>query len=161
MAREADTALDRLGRIARMHPFSQLGCRRDYRSADPHSLINLADEVERRIDSGRVPDAEPYRRLADWVRAPRAAGMVIGAEIDWSFYGATFDTVLFEMWCMQARRELAAVLGSRGWESRPTKRLRRTRIRVAPRRLKWVSTSRGVTRKSTSTEASSGSTRME
>ena len=39
--------------------------------------------------------------------------MVIGAEIDWSFYGASFDTVLFELWCMQAFAEnLTAALGA-------------------------------------------------
>jgi hypothetical protein len=112
-ARAAETTLERLSRISRMRPFSQLQHHRDRRSTDVDSLISLADEVEKRIDSGRVPDPEPYKRLADWVRAPREAGMVTGADIDWSIYGASFDTVLFELWCIQTLAEkLAVVLGT-------------------------------------------------
>jgi hypothetical protein len=96
-----------------MHPFSILQHQRNRRRSDSRSLISLADEVERRIDSGRVADAEPYNRLVNWVRMPREAAMVTGQDIDWSFYGSTFDTVLFELWCMQTLSErLTAAFGT-------------------------------------------------
>jgi hypothetical protein len=141
-AQAAEAALERLSRISRMHPFSQLQHHRDRRRIDVDFLISLADEVERRIDSGRVPNPEPYERLADWVRAPREAGMVAGSDIDWSFYGASFDTVLFELWCMQTFAEkLTSALGKP--DQVPDLR-RSSASKAYTWRLKLASTSRSL-----------------
>ena len=111
-AQDAENVLERLGRIARMPPFSPLQHLRNRRNGDPQALLELAGEVERRIDSGRVANPDSYKKLAGWVRVPREAGMVSGGDIDWSFYGTTFDTVLFEFWCMQTLADsLSLVLG--------------------------------------------------
>jgi hypothetical protein len=61
----------------------------------------LVDRVQQRLDAGHVAQPEPYRELADWIRASLDGAPVAElGERDWSFYDARFDTKLFEIWCL-------------------------------------------------------------
>ena len=61
----------------------------------------LIDRVEQRLDAGHVAHPEPYRELADWIRASLDGAPVAElGERPWSFYDARFDTKLFEIWCL-------------------------------------------------------------
>jgi hypothetical protein len=66
------------------------------------NLDQLLDEVDRRLEAGHVASPVPYQELFDWMTATRQGDPV--AEIgdrEWSFYGAQFDTKLFEIWCLK------------------------------------------------------------
>lgn len=65
------------------------------------SLEALVDRVEQRLEAGHIARPEPYRELAEWIRAAMDGAPV--AELGdrhWSFYDERFDPKLFEIWCL-------------------------------------------------------------
>lgn len=73
-------------------------------------LDDLCDDVERRIAGGHAI-APAYAALLDWMRRCRAGQPAAEpGELEWSFYGAEFDTRLFEIWLLGQLR--SRVLGA-------------------------------------------------
>mgnify|MGYP003381997389 CR=1 FL=1 len=68
----------------------------------------LMGRVGSRLNSGRVTNASAYLRLLDWAMSfnLRDVGLV-PEDLEWVFYDETFDTKLFEIWCL--RRVIAAI----------------------------------------------------
>lgn len=89
-------------------------CRRLARDrVDRGQVGELRAEVERRITAGHVT-SPAYRDLLDWVgRDLSGLPTAEPGEIEWSFYGAEFDTRLFEIWLLgQLRQRLMQALGA-------------------------------------------------
>jgi len=73
-------------------------------------LLRLLDQVDVRIWTGRVLNAEPYARLVEWMRDSLSGKPAATAgQLDWSFYGEEFDPKLFELWCLS---RLATAIGT-------------------------------------------------
>ncbi|MBQ0879341.1 hypothetical protein [Streptomyces sp. RT42] len=63
----------------------------------------LLDDVERRLAAGHVGNREPYQKLADWVRRTLSGKPTLQeGDERWLFYDETFDTTLFELWCLMS-----------------------------------------------------------
>ncbi|PZE68344.1 MULTISPECIES: hypothetical protein [unclassified Curtobacterium] len=80
----------------------------------------LADVVRRRLVAGHVGNSEPYERIVDWVsRGLDGRPAVDPGELDWDFYDNSFDTTLFEIWCLSILKDkMTARLGPVADESR-------------------------------------------
>ncbi|MYW10164.1 hypothetical protein GT034_17665 [Streptomyces sp. SID2563] len=64
---------------------------------------DVLEEVESRLSAGRVGSRETYESLVDWIRRTMSSSPVLRAgEIEWLFYDSSFDTTLFELWCLIA-----------------------------------------------------------
>lgn len=73
-------------------------------------LGGLLDQVDVRITTGRVLNAQPYARLVEWMRDSLSGKPAATAgQLDWSFYGEEFDPKLFELWCLS---RLATAIGT-------------------------------------------------
>lgn len=73
-------------------------------------LGRLLDQVDVRITTGRVLNAQPYARLVDWLRDSLSGKPAATAgQLVWAFYGEEFDPKLFELWCLS---RLATSIGT-------------------------------------------------
>jgi len=61
----------------------------------------LVDRVQQRLEAGHIAQPEPYRELAEWIRASLDGSAVAElGERTWTFYDTRFDTKLFEIWSL-------------------------------------------------------------
>jgi hypothetical protein len=61
----------------------------------------IVERALSRIRSGRVPNATNYEALAHWVDSYNPAEIALDpGTVPWLFYNETFDTRLFELWCL-------------------------------------------------------------
>lgn len=66
----------------------------------------LTDTVRRRLVAGHVGNPEPYEKVVEWVsRGIDGIPAVDTGELEWDFYDSTFDTTLFEIWCLSALKD--------------------------------------------------------
>lgn len=74
----------------------------------------LADTVHRRIRAGHIGTPGPYEELVTWVSAGLNGSPAAQAgDIGWDFYDASFDTTLFEIWCLsEINTRLVSRLGT-------------------------------------------------
>ncbi|MFJ2646100.1 hypothetical protein ACIO1C_05135 [Streptomyces sp. NPDC087420] len=96
----AAVAFRELLELSQQPPF--FDCLSSAQQVGQRSLIqNLLDQVERRLDAGHVSNPEPYRELSSWIALSLQVNpQETGGEINWVFYGKSFDSTLFELWCM-------------------------------------------------------------
>lgn len=90
-------------------------CRRSARERlDRGKIGELCAEVERRIAGGHAI-SPAYRELVEWMqRCLSGQPAAEPGEIEWSFYGAEFDTRLFEIWILgQLRTRLLHAIGAK------------------------------------------------
>lgn len=75
--------------------------------------LTLLDRVRSRLRAGYVPNAEHYEALTGWVETFDAKNIALHeGEVDWLFYDESFDTKLFELWCLyRLVRALTARIG--------------------------------------------------
>jgi len=72
-------------------------------------MQGLLSQVRKRLNAGHVGNPVPYRELVDWMTACLNGKPAVEAgDMDWSFYGKSFDTKLFELWCLS---EIGRALG--------------------------------------------------
>ena len=63
---------------------------------------DLLASVKRRLHRREITNAAPYAELVEWVeRALAGEPVVDSGDLEWEFYGAQFDTRLFELWCLR------------------------------------------------------------
>jgi hypothetical protein len=75
--------------------------------------LAVVDRVRSRLRSGHVPNVERYETLANWVERFDAKNIALDAgELEWLFYDESFDTKLFELWCLH--RLVEALTGRLG-----------------------------------------------
>lgn len=77
------------------------------------ALTALIERVDDRIATGHVAKPDPYKELSEWVRQTLAGEPALRpGDIDAAFYDGTFDTRLFELWCVSRLvHALEALLG--------------------------------------------------
>lgn len=63
--------------------------------------LALLERVRNRLRSGQIANASSYEAVADWVKAFDAQNLALDpGAVEWVFYDETFDTKLFEIWCL-------------------------------------------------------------
>ncbi|KUH94672.1 hypothetical protein AU189_17755 [Mycolicibacterium acapulense] len=63
--------------------------------------LAILDRVQARLRSGHVPNVEWYEALADWVQRFDTKNIALDSgDVEWLFYEQSFDTKLFELWCL-------------------------------------------------------------
>lgn len=80
----------------------------------------LAELVSLRISAGHLANPEPYADVVAWVKRGRDGRPAADVgEIDWDFYDESFDTTLFEIWCLsELKSRISDSLGEPHLESR-------------------------------------------
>lgn len=98
--RRAERTAEALKRMTQHPAFADCTqpAQRMWRAA-AHSVV--ADQVRSRIRSGHIPNAESYEALTDWVDDFETKDIALDpGAVDWVFYDESFDTKLFELWCL-------------------------------------------------------------
>lgn len=76
-------------------------------------LNRLVDEVEGRLEGGRIAAADRYRDLVEWTKEFNPESLAAPGVVEWLFYDARFDSKLFEIWILSLLLEgLTRRLGS-------------------------------------------------
>lgn len=64
--------------------------------------LALLEHVRARIRAGHVAHPARYVSVADWVEQFEDKSVSLeGGQVEWVFYDETFDTKLFEIWCLE------------------------------------------------------------